>query len=94
MPLSAIQALPVASLFKPDAAIALWFPQHAGQLAYATVAAWGFVPKSLGAWAKQSKTGTKLAFGNGKIPRCAAEFFLIATRGSRVCALIPSAIWS
>jgi N6-adenosine-specific RNA methylase IME4 len=80
-PIDVIKAFPVAALFKPDAAVALWFPQYGTHWAVEVLQAWEFTPKSLGAWAKQSSTGQKWAFGNGKILRCAAEFYLIGTRG-------------
>jgi N6-adenosine-specific RNA methylase IME4 len=41
----------------------------------------GFEPKTEGAWAKQSSTGRKWAFGQGKILRCAVEFYMVGTRG-------------
>jgi N6-adenosine-specific RNA methylase IME4 len=81
-PLEAIKALPVGSLFKPDAAFALWHPQYAIDWASEVLRAWGFEPKTLGCWAKLSSTGRKWAFGQGKILRCAAEFYLIGTRGN------------
>jgi N6-adenosine-specific RNA methylase IME4 len=77
-----IRALAVGDLFRKDAAIALWVPQQFAHFAPDVLRAWGFEPKSLAAWAKQSKTGTKWAFGNGKIFRCAAEFYWLGTRGS------------
>jgi N6-adenosine-specific RNA methylase IME4 len=81
-PLEAIKALPVGSLFKPDAALALWFPQYAIDWASEVLRAWGFEPKTLGCWAKLSSTGRKWAFGQGKILRCAAEYYLVGTRGN------------
>ena len=45
------------------------------------VEAWGFTFKTAGAWAKQSRTGSRWAFGTGYLLRSAAEFFLIGTRG-------------
>jgi N6-adenosine-specific RNA methylase IME4 len=76
-----IKAMPVGELFKPDSSIALWFPQYAGHWAPEVLRAWGFEFRSLGSWAKQSSTGRKWAFGNGKILRCAAEFYMIGVRG-------------
>jgi N6-adenosine-specific RNA methylase IME4 len=76
-----IEALPVGSLLRRDAAIALWFPQQVAHVAPAVMLAWGFAPRTLGAWAKRSSTGQHWAFGNGKILRCAAEFYLIGVRG-------------
>jgi N6-adenosine-specific RNA methylase IME4 len=79
--LTEIEALPVGELFRRDAAIALWFPQHVSHLAPEVMRAWGFAPRTQGAWAKQSSTGRRWHFGNGKILRCAAEFYLIGVRG-------------
>jgi N6-adenosine-specific RNA methylase IME4 len=81
MSLGEIMTLPVAELATDDAALMLWFPQNFGEPAYATMRAWGFEPKTLGTWAKQSKTGTKWAFGTGKWLHSTAEFFLLGTRG-------------
>jgi N6-adenosine-specific RNA methylase IME4 len=81
-PLEAIKALPVGSLFKPDAAIALWWPQYAVHWVPEVLRAWGFEPRTTGAWAKQSSTGRKWAFGQGKIFRCACELYTIGVRGN------------
>jgi N6-adenosine-specific RNA methylase IME4 len=78
--LTDITAMPVGELFKPDAAIALWFPQYAGHWAPEVLTAWGFEPKTEGVWAKQTVNG-KWFFGQGKILRSAAEFYMIGTRG-------------
>jgi N6-adenosine-specific RNA methylase IME4 len=43
--------------------------------------AWGFRYKTCGAWAKQSSTGKKWAFGTGYLFRCAAEFFIVGAIG-------------
>lgn len=45
------------------------------------MAAWGFRFCSAGAWAKQSSTGAKWAFGTGYAYRSAAEFWLLGTIG-------------
>jgi N6-adenosine-specific RNA methylase IME4 len=79
--LADIKAMPVGTLFKPDAAIALWFTQYAGHWAPEVLEAWGFEPRTLGAWAKQTSTGRKWFFGQGKILRSAAEFYMIGVRG-------------
>jgi N6-adenosine-specific RNA methylase IME4 len=76
-----IKALPVGELFRPDAAIVLWFPQYAGHWAPEVLQAWGFEPRTTGAWAKQTVTGQKWCFGLGKILRNAAEFYTIGVRG-------------
>jgi N6-adenosine-specific RNA methylase IME4 len=49
--------------------------------AITTLTAWGFTFKSAGAWAKQSSTGAKWAFGTGYVYRSAAEFWIYGTRG-------------
>lgn len=46
---------------------------------------WGFEFKTLGAWAKTTKTG-KQAFGTGYRLRCAMEPFFIATKGKPITA--------
>jgi N6-adenosine-specific RNA methylase IME4 len=79
--LADIKALPVGELFKPDAAIALWFPQYANHWVGEVLEAWGFEPRTLGTWAKQTSTGRKWFFGQGKILRSAAEFYQIGVRG-------------
>jgi N6-adenosine-specific RNA methylase IME4 len=80
--LADIKAMPVGELFKPDAAIALWFTQYAGHWAPDVLDAWGFTPKTEGAWPKQTSTGQKWFFGQGKILRSAVEFYMIGTRGN------------
>lgn len=77
-----IAALPVNHLAAADCALFMWgtspmLPQQLGVLG-----AWGFTYKACGAWAKQSSTGKKLAFGGGYILRSAAEFYIVATRGA------------
>jgi N6-adenosine-specific RNA methylase IME4 len=75
-------ALPITSLCKPDCSLTMWFPQAMTDQALILMAAWGFIYKTQGAWAKQSKTGRKWQFGTGRILRSAAEFYLIGTRGN------------
>ena len=81
MDLAAIQALPVAELSKADAVCLMWATAPMLPQAVETLSRWGFQYKTAGAWAKQSKTGQKLAFGTGYIYRSAAEFYLVGTRG-------------
>jgi N6-adenosine-specific RNA methylase IME4 len=76
-----IAALPVDDLCAEDCVLVLWTTQVHFPLALQVMRAWGFVPKTLGAWAKQSKTGRCWAFGTGYLLRSAAEFFLVGTRG-------------
>lgn len=75
-------ALPVAHLAAPDCALVMWgtFPMMPD--AIALLRAWGFVYVTGGAWAKQSRTGTKWAFGTGYVLRSAAEFFVIGKIGN------------
>jgi N6-adenosine-specific RNA methylase IME4 len=81
MLLDAIKALPVKSLCAPNCSLTLWAPQALTDQALQVMAAWGFTFKTTGAWAKQSKTGRMWQFGTGRLPRSAAEFYLVGTRG-------------
>lgn len=81
MPLDAIKALPVARLAAADCACVMWATAPMLPQAIETLAAWGFAFKSAGAWAKQSSTGGKWAFGTGYCYRSAAEFWLLGTIG-------------
>jgi N6-adenosine-specific RNA methylase IME4 len=82
MNLDAIKALPVADLAHPDGcALALWATAPMLEQAIEVMRAWGFTYKTMGAWAKRSKTGEKWAFGTGHILRSAAEPWLIGTIG-------------
>ena len=81
MDLDWIKNLPVASLAAPDCALILWATAPMLPRAFETMESWGFQFKTAGAWAKQSSTGRKLAFGTGYVYRSAAEFWLFGTRG-------------
>lgn len=81
MGLDTIKALPVADLAAPDCLLLLWATQAQLHQAFSVMQCWGFEFKSSGAWAKQSPTGAKWAFGTGFLLRSAAEFWLIGTRG-------------
>src|SRR6516164_6765238 len=81
MSLDAIKALPVADLAAPDCLLWLWATQAQLHQALDVMQCWGFEFKSSGAWAKQSRTGKRWAFGTGHLLHSAAEFFLIGTRG-------------
>jgi N6-adenosine-specific RNA methylase IME4 len=76
-----IAALPVAQLAKPDCAMVMWATAPMLPDAVDLMRTWGFTFKSAGAWAKQSSTGSKWAFGTGYCYRSAAEFFLLGTIG-------------
>lgn len=81
MTLDDMKALPVWLLAAEDCALVMWAVQAMLPEAFDLMRAWKFQPKSVGAWAKQSKTGDKWAFGTGYIFRSAAEFFILGTRG-------------
>lgn len=84
MSTAAIQALPVRDLAADNCALVMWACAPMLPEAIATLTAWGFTFKSAGAWAKQSSTGQKWAFGTGYCYRGAAEFWLLGTRGAPV----------
>jgi len=81
MSLEAIKDLPVADLAAPDCLLLLWATQAQIDQALDVMRRWGFTFKSVGTWAKQSRSGANWAFGTGYWLRSAAEFFLIGTRG-------------
>jgi N6-adenosine-specific RNA methylase IME4 len=81
MDLAAIQALPVPDLAAPNCVLVLWSTQVHVPQAFNVMASWGFSFKTLGCWAKQSKTGRCWQFGTGYLLRSATEPFLIGTRG-------------
>lgn len=81
MSIDDIKALPVSGLAAPDAALIMWATAPMLPQAIAVMDAWGFTFKSAGAWAKQSSTGQKWAFGTGYCYRSAAEFWLLGTLG-------------
>ena len=76
-----IRALPVSQLAAPDCALVMWATAPMLPVAVDTMETWGFVYQSAGAWAKQSTTGNKWAFGTGYRYRSAAEFWLLGTLG-------------
>lgn len=82
MGIDAIKSLPVSQLAAPDCAMIMWATAPMLPEAIDTMKAWGFRFKSAGAWAKQSSTGEKWAFGTGYCYRSAAEFWLLGTLGS------------
>jgi len=81
MSLDDIKALPVAGMAAPNAMCVMWATSPMMPQALATLAAWGFTFKTMGAWHKRSSTGAKDAFGTGYIFRSAAEFYIVGTRG-------------
>lgn len=82
MSLDDIKALPVAEIAAPDCLLMMWATAPMLPQALEVMTAWGFAFKTMGAWAKQSKTGRKWAFGTGYILRSASEPFIIGTRGN------------
>ena len=81
MDLPGIKSLPVAHVAKPDCALVMWATAPMLPQAFEVMQAWGFEFKTAGAWAKESKTGEKIAFGTGYVFRSAAEFYLVGTLG-------------
>lgn len=81
MTMDVLKAMPVADLASKNCALIMWATQAQLPDAVELMTAWGFKYKTAGSWAKQSTTGRKWAFGTGYIMRCAAEFYLIGTRG-------------
>lgn len=77
-----LKALPVGHLAAPEAVLVMWgvFPMMPQALEL--MAHYGFQFKTGGAWAKQSPTGRKWAFGPGYVLRGAAEFYIIGTLGN------------
>lgn len=81
MDLAAIKALPVGHLAGGDCLLVMWATAPMLPQAIETMAAWGFRYVTAGAWAKQSKTGKKWAFGTGYVLRSAAEIYLVGSNG-------------
>lgn len=78
---SELAALPVNHLAADDCALFMWATAPMLPDALALMATWGFTFKSMGAWAKQSSTGKKWAFGPGYVFRSALEPYIVGTRG-------------
>lgn len=78
---SEIMKLPIFDCLAPNAYVVLWATFPMLPQAMETIHAWGLDYVTGGAWAKQSKTGEKWAFGTGYVLRSAAEPFLIARKG-------------
>lgn len=81
MSLDAIKALPVSHLAAGDCLLVMWATAPMLPQGIETMTAWGFRFVTAGAWAKQSRTGEKWAFGTGYVLRSAAEFFLVGALG-------------
>jgi N6-adenosine-specific RNA methylase IME4 len=83
MTIDEIKRLPVSHLAHAGGcALICWATAPLLPEAFDTMKAWGFRFKSAGAWAKQSSTGGKWAFGTGYCYRSAAEFWLLGTLGN------------
>lgn len=81
MPTAVISALPVSMLAAPDCWLVCWATAPMLPDAIEVMRAWGFGFVTAGAWAKQSSTGDKWAFGTGYVRRSAAEFYVIGKHG-------------
>lgn len=77
-----LAALPVKHLAAPDAVLVMWCIWPMLPEAIALMLARGFTYKTGGAWAKQSRSGEKDAFGTGYIYRSASEFWMLGTIGN------------
>lgn len=81
MSMDDMKQMPVGQLAAPDCALIMWGTAPMLPEALELMRAWGFTYKTAGAWAKQSSTGKKWAFGTGYVFRSAAEFYLVGTIG-------------
>lgn len=82
MTVKEIKALPVAKLAHDDCLLVMWTTAPMLPQSLEIMREWGFTYSTAGAWAKQSSTGKKWAFGNGHVLRSAAEFFLIGKKNA------------
>lgn len=73
--------MPVGDLAMPDCGMLMWATAPMLPEGIDLMRRWGFTFKSAAAWAKQSSTGQKWAFGTGYCFRSAAEFILLGTIG-------------
>jgi N6-adenosine-specific RNA methylase IME4 len=73
---------PVGHLAAPDCAMFMWATAPMLDQGLWLMKQYGFTFKSAAAWAKQSSTGNKWAFGPGYTFRSACEFILLGTIGS------------
>ncbi len=81
MTLDDIKALPVADLAARDCTLVMWATAPFLRHALDTIDAWGFTYKTMGAWAKRTRTDASWAFGTGYVLRSASEPYLFASRG-------------
>lgn len=82
MSVEELKAMPMDFTGAADCVCVMWATAPMLLQAIDVMQTWGFAYKTAGAWAKQSSTGRKWAFGTGYIFRSAAEFYLIGMRGS------------
>lgn len=84
MTIDEMKAMPVGHLAAPDAVMVMWgvFPMMPQALEL--LGHYGFRYVTGGAWAKQSTTGRKWAFGTGYVLRSAAEFYIVGKVGRPV----------
>lgn len=82
MTLEDIKALPMDFTGAANCVLVMWATAPLLPAALEVMASWGFAYKTAGAWAKQSSTGQKWAFGTGYTFRSAAEFFIVGMRGT------------
>jgi len=81
MTLAAIEALPVADLAAPDAALFLWVTMPCLPEGLAVLRSWGFTYKTCAfSWLKTTKAG-RPCFGTGHYTRANTELCLLGTRG-------------
>ena len=73
--------IPLRTYMAPDSYAVVWATFPMINQAMRAIEKWGLDYVTGGAWAKQSKTGEKWAFGTGYVLRSAAEPFLIARKG-------------
>jgi N6-adenosine-specific RNA methylase IME4 len=81
MDLDDIFALPVRDIMAKDSVCVMWATAPMLDNAMSLLAYWGFTYKTMGVWAKRSKTGAHWAFGTGYHLRSTCEPFLIGTTG-------------
>lgn len=82
MSLDELRAMDMSFTGAADCVCVMWATAPLLPEAIDMLGAWGFAYKTAGAWAKQSSTGRKWAFGTGYIFRSAAEFYVVGMRGS------------
>ncbi len=92
MELDEIAALPVSALANPQGCLlVMWSTAPFLEAAFGIVRAWGFEPKSVGSWVKETKASAaldvddsawKARMATGYIFRSACEFWIVATLGN------------